>query len=339
MKRTSPHEVFVLSNKGEPLTPTTRAKARKLLQGKQARKVWSKFGTFGIQLLNSTRKATPIGALGGDCGTKYEGYSVVIGDENVLNIKLDLPDKKKVVKKKKEQRQLKRARRHRNCRRRPKRFQNRKRTDFIAPSQLVIVQSRLKVLKELSHIYPISYAGWENVQFNHAKYRWGANFSTVEIGKRRIRQFFADRNIYVEEFAGHQTKAMREQFGYKKSSDKSADKFSAHCSDSLTLALAVSHNERIERGPMIVVDDTYRPVRRKLHDTQPTKGGVRDDYSRGTVFGLRKGLLVGTKRGKGRLCGESNGSYRYYDKKGKRQTAKRLLWVSSQFITRKEIAC
>lgn len=107
MKRTSPHEVFVLSNEGEPLTPTTRAKARKLLQGKQARKVWSKFGTFGIQLLNSTRKATPIGALGGDCGTKYEGYSVVIGDENVLNIKLDLPDKKKVVKKKKEQRQLK----------------------------------------------------------------------------------------------------------------------------------------------------------------------------------------------------------------------------------------
>ncbi|MBS1807579.1 MAG: RRXRR domain-containing protein [Acidobacteria bacterium] len=339
MQHTTEHEIFVLSHEGEPLTPTTRAKARKLLSGGVAHRAWSKFGTFGIQLLVPTRKAIPVGTLGGDCGTKYEGYSVVIGHENVLNVKLDLPDKKPIVKKKAEQKRLRRARRYRNCRRRPQRFQNRKRNNFIAPSQLVIVGSRLKVLNELCRIYPITYAGWENVQFNHAKHRWGANFSTVEIGKRRIRQFFADRNIYVQEFAGYQTKALREKFGYPKSSDKAADIFSAHCSDSLTLALAVHYNQPIPRGPMVIVDDTYRPVRRKLHDTQFNKHGKREGYSRGTVFGLRKGLLIGTKRGRGRLCGKDRNSFLYRDENGKRQAARRLLWVSSQFITRPETAC
>ena len=31
--------------------------------------------------------------------------------------------------------------------------------------------------------------------FNHAAKRWGANFSTVEIGKARLRQFYLDRGI------------------------------------------------------------------------------------------------------------------------------------------------
>ena len=125
MSASSKHSVFVLGPDGKPLTPTTPAKARKLLAGGVAEKVWSKFGTFGIRLLVEARRETPRVALGVDHGTKFEGYSVVADRENSLNVKLDLPDKKKILKKLEERRTLRRARRQRKCRRRPCRSKNR----------------------------------------------------------------------------------------------------------------------------------------------------------------------------------------------------------------------
>jgi hypothetical protein len=332
--RLSAHSVFVLAWDGTPLTPTTPAKARKLLKHGGVKKVWSKFGTFGIQILYEVGRTTPRTALGVDHGTKFEGYSVVTDKENSLNIKLDLPDKKKIIKKVEQRRTLRRARRFRNCRRRPCRSDNRGKKDFTAPSQKVIVDSRLKILIELYRIYPITVAGVENVCFSHFKYRWGANFSTMEIGKTKIRQFFEAFCINVTEFKGYETSELRKVYGYKKTRDKSEDRFESHCSDSLTLACAVSTGRYVEPGPFLTVDDTYRCVRRQLHDTQPARGGVRDLYSTGTVAGLRKGLLIGTRRGPGRFCGMTNGKFRYYDQGGKRQVTKSLSWVSSSFMTR-----
>ena len=332
---TKKHTVFVLAKDGQPLTPCTPAKARKLLKGRVAKPVWSRFGTFGIQMLVDTRRETPETTLGVDTGSKFEGYAVVCGQENSLAVKLDLPDKKKIVRKLEERRRLRRNRRRRKCRRRPARFNNRRREGFLAPSQAVIVSSRLKVLRELFRIYPISAVGLEDVRFNHAKYRWGAHFSTAEIGKQRLRDFFAEQGVEIFEVRGWETKALREGYGYHKGNDKSADRFEAHRTDALALACEVGPGARVEPGYFLVVDDTYRPVRRRLHDTQPARGGVRARYSQGTVFGLRKGLLIGTPRGTiGRLCGEYQGGYRYYDERGKRQSAKRLAWVSTQFITK-----
>ena len=176
------HDVFVLDINEKPLTPTNFRKAKKLIKGKVAKKVWSKFGTFGIQLLVETRTEKPDTVLGIDNGTKFEGYSIVCGTESNLNIKLDLPDKKKIVRKLEERRMLRRTRRSQKCRRREARFNNRKRDGFIAPSQLVLVNSRLKVIRELIKMYPINYVGFEDVCFNHAKHKWGKNFSTIEIG-------------------------------------------------------------------------------------------------------------------------------------------------------------
>ena len=337
-KNRKSHSVFVLSKEGKPLTPTTPAKAKKLLKGGVAKPVWSKFNTFGIQMLIDAGHVTPHTILGADNGTKFEGYSVIAGEENNLNIKLDLPDKKQIVKKLEKRRILRRARRFRNCRRRPKRFDNRSRKDFLAPSQAVIVNSRLKVVKELFRIYPIRFVAFEDVKFNHSQKRWGANFSTVEIGKARLRAFFESQPAQVFEFEGHETQQLRKKYGYLKTKVKSADKFTAHCSDSLALAVEVGPGEYIEPGHLIVVDDTYRPVRRQLHDTQPAKGALRAPYSRGTVFGYRKGLLIGTTTGKtGRLCGEYLGGFRYMDSAGKRQSAKRLSFTCGHFITREVV--
>lgn len=332
------HDVFVLGVDGKPLTPTNWRKAKQLIKAGVAKKMWNKFNAFGIQMLVETRKETPTTSIGIDNGTKFDGYAVVCGNENNLAVKLDLPDKTKIVRKLEERRQLRRARRFRKCRRRPARFNNRSRKNFIAPSQFVIVNSRLKVLRELFRIYPITVVGFEDVRFNHAKHKWGKNFSTIEIGKTMIRDWLSER-ARVFEFQGHETKAIREKYGYRKTSIKNADKFTAHCSDALALAVEVGIGERVDEGRFVVVNDTYRSVRRKLHDTQFAQGGIREPYSRGTVFGLRKGLLVGTSRGKtGQLCGENNGSYRYYDKDNKRQSAKQLVWISGNFVTRQTTA-
>lgn len=331
------HTVFVIGMDGKPLTPTTPARAKKLLKGGVAKKCWSKFNIFGIRMLMPTGAKTPLTVLGYDAGTKFEGIAVVCGEENSLAVKLDLPDKKKIVRKLDERRTSRRARRYRNCRRRPARFANRSRVGFLAPSQAVIVGSRLKVLGECFRLFPITAVGNEDVRFNHAKHRWGANFSTVEIGKAKIRKFFENRGARVLDFRGFETQELRKKYGYRKTKDKAADRFDAHCSDALALACEVGPGHYAKPGRFIIVDDTYRPVRRRLHDTQAATGGVRAPYSRGTVFGLRKGLLIGTSRGKhGQLCGESQGSYRYYDGRKKRQSAVRLAWVSCSFVTREE---
>jgi len=332
------HTVFVIGADGKPLASTTPAKARKLLKGGHAEKCWSRFGTFGIKMLVATRKETPDTSLGVDFGTKFEGYAVICGEENSLAVKLDLPNKKEIVRKLEERRHLRRARRFRTCRRRPSRFSNRRRPDgWLAPSQAVIVNSRLKVIRELLRLYPVSTVGLEDVRFNHAKHCWGANFSTVEIGKTKIREEFASKNIEVFEFTGYQTQELRKKYGYRKTKDKAVDKFEAHCTDALALACETGPVTRVDPGRFIVVDDSYRPVRRRLHDTQPAKGGIRATYSRGTVFGVQKGILIQVANGKiGRLCGESNGKYRYHDRLGKRQVTRKLVWISRNFIVRKD---
>lgn len=333
--RMSAHSVFVLGSEGKPLTPTTPTKARKLLEGGQAEKVWSKFGTFGIQMLVETRKDGPLTVLGYDIGTKYEGIVVVSGTENVLAVKLDLPDKNIIVLKMTERRELRRSRRRRNCRRREVRS-NRSRKPFLAPSQKVMVNSRLKVLGACFKIYPITVVGNEDVRFNHAKYRWGANFTTMELGKFKIKKFLENHCTKVFDFTGFETEALRKKYGYKKTSSKSVDKFNAHCSDALALACEVGPGFSIIPGCLIVVDDTYRSMRRNLHTSQFSEGGVRKNRSQGTVFGLRKGRLVGTPNGTvGQLCGKRDKSYRYFVKPGKRQSSKKLSWISSQFLTRK----
>jgi hypothetical protein len=325
----SAYPVFVLSKDGNPLTPTKSAKAKKLLTAGVAKPVWNKFGQFGIQMLVDTRKHTPNTALGIDNGTKFEGYSVVCGAENQLNAMWKLPDKKKIVRKIEERRQLRRARRFRNTRRRPARFDNRKRDGFIAPSQLVMVNSRLKVIKELFRTYPIKTVGIENVRFNHARFRNGKNFSTVEIGKAKICQFL-ESHAKLFKFAGHQTQKLRKLYGYNKTRvNKSSEKFASHCSDSLALATSLTANQHIHRGKFIVVDDSYRPVRRRLHDSQFSKGHIRYPYSTGNFAGIRKGTFCEL----GTICGGTGKSAWIHDWNHHRigKSLNKIGWLSKRF--------
>jgi hypothetical protein len=332
----STHSVFVIHKDGIPITPTKPQRAKNLLESGVAKPVWNKFGQFGIQMLVETRKEIPKTAIGIDNGTKFEGYSVVCGTENQLNVMWKLPDKKKIVKKLEERRHLRRAKRFRNTRRRPARFDNRNKDGFIAPSQLVMVNSRLKAIREFFSCYPISLSGIEDVRFNHAKFRYGKNFSTVEIGKAKIYGFL-ESHAKLFKFSGIQSQKLRKMYGYTKTKvNKASEKFSSHCCDSLTLAIALTTNQHIHRGKFIVVDDAYRPVRRRLHDTQFSKGHIRYPYSSGNFAGIRKGTICEL----GIICGGTKKSAYIYDWNHHRvgKSLNKIGWLSKRFSILEERA-
>ena len=283
--------VFVLGIDGKPLTPCKESKARKLMEGNQAKPIWNKFGEMGIRMLVDTRKETPKTILGCDFGAKFEGYSILSGKENILNIMWKLPDKGKLVKKLEERRALRRARRFRNCRRRECRFDNRSKKGFITPSQLQIINSRLKCMYEMFKCYPIDAVAIEDVKFNHRNHKWGKNFSTIEVGKKTLYDYIRAKvsTGNLIHFTGYDTQEFRKKLNLHKVSDKAAKQFYSHCVDSFAIANELS--QAIPNENLIYVDDSYRAIRRRLHDTQPAKGGIRAKFSTGNFNGIRKGTI------------------------------------------------
>jgi hypothetical protein len=91
------------------------------------------------------------------------------------------------------------------------------------------------------------------------------------------------------QITGYDTQSYREKLGLIKSTDKSAKVFSAHCVDSFVIANELSN--AIPNTNLIYVDDNYRFVRRKLHDTQPAKGNIRTKFSTGNFKRIRKGSM------------------------------------------------
>jgi hypothetical protein len=175
----------VLAVDGKPLTPCKRARARKLLRDGVAKKCWNKLGQFYLKMLAETRCETPEMALGLDPGSRYDGVAVASESKVQTTAMLELPTG--IADKLTNRRQLRRARRYRNCRRRPKRFDNRKRRGgWIAPSQEAKVGFRLRIISELCRFYPITDFVVEDVAFNHYTKRGGKHFSTVEIGKAKL---------------------------------------------------------------------------------------------------------------------------------------------------------
>jgi len=333
-QKASMSRIFVLSFTGKPLTPCKQGKARKMLFGGVAKVVWNKFGEFGIQMLIPTREEIPKTVLGIDNGTKFEGYSLIVGKENQLNIMWLLPNKKTIVSKLEQRRQLRRARRWRNCRRRQARFDNRSRKGFIAPSQLMMVQSRLKAIQEFFKYYPVSKVAIEDVTFNHRDKHYGKNFSTIEIGKNMIKAFIigkVGRDNYIT-FKGFETGQIRQNLGLKKSSNKSSETFNSHCVDSFSIASELSSSQ--PNFNIKVVDDTYRPTRRRLHDTQPKKGNVRDKYSTGNFKGIRKGTICKF----GQIVGGTKNNYWIRNSDNKRIGRTNISYLSHNFKLKTEVA-
>jgi hypothetical protein len=194
----------------------------------------------------------------------------------------------------------------------------------------MMVQSRLKAIREFFRCYPVANVVLEDVRFNHRDKRWGKNFSTVEVGKAMIEDWLRERaHLYL--CSGIDTQGCRERYGYRKSSNKGAETFNSHCSDALAIATDLYVQEHIEPGPFIVVDDRYRPVRRQLHDTQPSKDDIRQPYSTGNFKSIRKGTICNF----GQICGGTKTYAFIRDNKNKRmeRSMRKINWLSHHFKT------
>ncbi len=170
--------IAVISIHGKPLSPTTPAKARKLIKSGGAVSRRDKLGTFYIQLTTPTGETIPHETVVGiDPGKLYSGVGVQTPRATLWMGHLVLPFS--MVKKAMEsRRRLRRFRRYRQTRRRPIRFRHRT-GHKIPPSIKANRELEWRVLHELARIYPITHVVSEVVKARGAK-----SFSPVMVGQQ-----------------------------------------------------------------------------------------------------------------------------------------------------------
>ncbi len=281
----------VISKSGKPLMPCKPTKARKLIESGKAIKKWSKIGIFYIQLTfnpTSGLNTNQTVVIGIDPGSKFDGYAVTTDIVNLTGMS-ELP--LGITEKLETRRIMRRTRRYRNTRQRPKRFDNRNKDGFIAPSQRAKVDFRLKIIKELCKLYPITDFSVEDVAFNHYKKRWGKYFSTVEIGKNTIYSELSKiGQLHI--FKGHETKKERERLGLKKTSKKNKRSPESHATDAIALACLVNQVDTISLYPFYIWK-RYQNSRRQLHRFEPVKKGIRKRYGgSNSIYPFKKNDVV-----------------------------------------------
>jgi hypothetical protein len=311
--------VPVLSPSGKPLMPTKASRARRWLKEGKARVVYNDLGIFQIQLLRCprTQNTQPI-AVGIDPGKHYTGVGVQSAKFTLWLAHLQLPFK--TVRERMEQRaMMRRGRRGRRINRklpynqrahRQKRFDNR-RSKKLPPSIRANRELELRVVDELSLIYPITTIAYEII-----KARGDKGFSPVMVGQKWQ---FENLEIYcqVQQVEGWQTANIRQQLGLHKQKHSKGDAIPAtHAADGVALGASAfirygitSTHSMGWKGSVTITPAPFTVIRRppvsrrQLHLMVPTKGGTRRKYG-GTVtrHGFRKGDLVKTPNGEIGYC-------------------------------------
>ncbi|PTD94131.1 hypothetical protein C9439_03545, partial [archaeon SCG-AAA382B04] len=286
--------VPVLAPDGEPLMPTKPARARRWLEEGKAEPVRTEINGFVIQLVEepSGREKQEV-TVGLDPGSKFSGLAVVSKEAVLCGFNLELPQG--VSDRMDKRGERRRNRRYRKTRRRPERFDNRN-GHWLAPSIKARKQLELRVIKELSEVYPISKMAIEDVSFDHYTKEWGKYFSQVEVGKNWLISRL-EEIASVELFKGWQTSEERKKLGLEKTSKKDERTPRAHVHDAIALGSLVLKDISLTSFRFDIVT---RPKysRRKLHLEQPSKGGARRRYGGTTTQSkYRKGDYVEARQG------------------------------------------
>jgi hypothetical protein len=281
--------VPVVDKNQVPLMPTTRARADKWVKSGKATPFWKK-GRFCVRLNvePSARNYQPI-ACGIDPGSKMEGFSIASSKHLYLNVQAIAVD---WVKSHLEtRRNLRRSRRYRKtpCR------QNRKNLLVnqvrLAPSTKARWQWKLRIATWLSKIYPITVFVVEDIKATSWGGKWGKTFSPLQVGKE---WFYFQLQILapVELLQGHETAEIRDRLGLKKSKNKMAEVFSAHCVDSFTLAYAVVGGQTSPSNQDLLIVTPLRFHRRQLHRLEHAPGHIRSKYGGTMSAGFKRGSIV-----------------------------------------------
>lgn len=328
--------VPVVSYDNKPLMPTKSSRARRWVKERKAIGRWSDVGIYYVQLVEpSGEEAQPI-IVGVDPGKSYAGIGVQSVKFTLVRFHLILPFGR--VKARMEQRKmLRRSRRSRRINRkitfqarnhRQKRFSNRKQSK-VPPSIKASRQLELRVVKELSKIFPLTAIGYERVKadVDRTSGRKGAKpgkgFSPVMNGQNwAISQMETIAPVFVREGwqkDGNGTSQIRKQLGLIKDKENKSDaKPETHAVDGVALACGyfVQYSRHITsntqgylwKGEVNVTDSVFKVItrsgavkrgkeygffRRQLHFEVPDKLGTRKRKG-GTItpFGFRVGDLV-----------------------------------------------
>ena len=262
--------VPVITKDQKPLMPCSEKRARQMIASGKATPFWKK-GIFCVRLNvePSARNLQPV-VVGIDPGSKKEGYTVKSTHHTYLNLQADAVT---WVKERVELRKsMRKARRFRGTPCRSPRS-NRSRQG-LPPSTKARWQWKLRMCRWLSRIFPISRFVVEDIKAKtKGQRRWDTLFSPLEAGKR----WFYDelgRIAPVETRRGWETKQIRDALGLKKSKNKMAENFSAHCVDSWVLANAIvgGHTKPDHERMLLVIPLKFH--RRQLHKLQPAENGV-----------------------------------------------------------------
>ena len=283
--------VPVIDQDQQPLMPTTPSRAKRWIKSGKASHFW-KGGIFCIRLTvePSAREIQPI-AVGIDPGSKREGYSVISATHTYLNIQAEARDGVKDAEK--GSTRMRRTRRSRNTPCRQPR-QNRKQSQRkLPPSTRARWQWKRRVAYFLCQIFPVSVFVVEDVAAltKKGQRRWNTSFSPLEVGK----QWFYEeirKLAPLHIMRGYETKALRDQLGFKKTSKKLSEVWEAHCVDAWVLAHSAIGGSMTPDNRRLVCIAPLNWHHRQLQRFEPGKGGKRRPYGGTLSMGIKRGTLV-----------------------------------------------
>ena len=282
-----------------PLMPTSKKRAFKLIKNWEATPFKSK-GIFCIRLNRepSARNMQDV-VVAIDPGSKREGYSVKSKTHDYLNITANAKD---WVGKKLESRRI--LRRNRRNRKTPCRSPNQKniKQNKIPAGTRARWEWKLRIIEWLSKLYPFSKVIVEDIKAwtKKGKRRWNASFSPLEVGKNWFYNNIKEMGVELKLIRGHETKALRDQLGLRKTKGKMLETFDAHCVDTWTMAWSVVGGHPLPQHRRMMRIIPIQRQRRNLHKQVPKKGGIRGLAGGTNKGGLKTGTLV--KHPKHGLC-------------------------------------
>ncbi|MGV2826669.1 RRXRR domain-containing protein [Myxosarcina sp. GI1(2024)] len=296
--------VPVLSPSGEPLMPTTSARARRWIAVGKAKPVWNDLKIFCVQLLqepSETKTQKIVASI--DPGKLWSGCACISQKAVLFTANLILPFKR-VVARKQAQKILRRARRGRRINRnlpfefrahRQKRFDNR-RGSKLPPSVRSNKLLELRIIKELTRIFPVSEIVYEYVKADvdltsgRKKARSGKGFSPVMVGQKYMLQWL-EEIAPTYKLEGWHTSIIRKQLGLPKNKDKSSQDVSAHANCAIAAAASrfmeyksfysVKNRGHHWVGSVELTNSPFKVIsrpqlyRRQLHFENLSKGSIR----------------------------------------------------------------
>ncbi len=281
--------VPVVDSNQIPLMPTTPKRAEAWIKSGKATPFWKR-GIFCVRLnVEPNARNYQDVALGIDPGSKMEGYTISSATHQYINIHALAVDwvKKHI----KTRREMRRSRRYRKTPYRQPRSNRLANKIKLAASTKARWQWKLRIANWLSKIYPITVFVVEDIKATSWGGKWGKTFSPLQVGKD---WFYSqlEKLAPVELLQGHETAELRNQLELKKSKNKMAEVFSAHCVDSFTLAYSAVGGETKPSNQDLLVVTPLRFHRRQLHRLEHARGHIRSRYGGTISAGLKRGSIV-----------------------------------------------